>query len=112
MTSSLLRSTPVVRSPLILRPAVAHVVAAEDLLAGVVQPLVVVGADDQRRVPVPLQDLALFGLGLDVEGFAAVAVVAVQVAVLPLAVDDVGVGGVDGGFEAVAAQESCTIRGC
>ena len=52
----------------------------------------------------PLEDLALLGLGLDVQGLAGAPVVAVQVPVLPLAVDDVRVARLDGRLEAVAGD--------
>ncbi len=86
-------------------PRVAPVIRAVKPLRGKVEPGVEVGADHERRVPVPaVGGFARRLLGLDVHRFAARAVVADQTAVLPLAVDGVGVGGVDDGLIAVAAD--------
>ncbi len=60
-------------------------------------------AENQRRVPVPAQRRAiLVFLGFDVDPLAGAAVVADEAAVLPLRVDDVGVGGIDHRVETVA----------
>ena len=62
-------------------------------------------AQDQRRVPVVAQRLlARADHRPDGDRLAAAAVVAAQIAVLGLRVDDVGVLGIDPGLEAVAAD--------
>ncbi len=61
------------------------------------------GADEQRRIPVPAVGLFAGAFdGLDGHPFAALAVVTLQPAVLRLGVDDVGVDGVHLGFKSVA----------
>ena len=80
-----------------LRPRVAAVVAAPDVLRRVVDPRVRVRADDDRRVPVePQRRLAGARLRADVDRLVALAVVAQQVALLPLEIDGVRVGRIDG----------------
>ena len=84
-------------------PGVAPVVGSEELLGGEVEPGVRVGAHHHRGVPVPpVGLLARRRLGLDVDGLTGGAVEPHQPAVLPLAVDDVGLDGIDHGLEAVA----------
>ena len=64
-----------------------------------------VGADDERRVPIPdFSSLAGGGAGFDVHLFAAGAIVTHQPAVLPFAVDDIGIDRIDAGLEAIAAD--------
>ncbi len=91
-------------------PAVAAVVRAPKALAGVVQAGRRVGADQDRRVPVPaLRRVARLGLRLDVDVLAGGAVVADEVALLPLAVGDVGVAGLGGGLVAVGTERDVPV---
>ena len=86
------------------RPAVAAVLAAEDPLRREVQARRLVGREDERGVPVPAQGVvAGLLVGLDEDGFPASPVETAEDAVLERRVDDVRVGGVDAGVEAVAA---------
>src|SRR5215510_16036232 len=85
-------------------PIVAAIVAAEKLMTGEIDPLAVVRADDERRVPVVT--LRLFGLAWDrsnAHSLAGASVKAHQAAVLALGVDGVRVFGIDARDEAVAA---------
>jgi hypothetical protein len=91
-------------------PAVAAVVRAPKALAGVVQAGRRVGADQDRRVPVPtLRRVARLGLRLDVDVLAGGAVVADKVALLPLTVGDVGVAGLGGGLVAVGTERDVPV---
>ncbi len=83
-------------------PGVAAVIAAPYALAGVVDPRRQVRADQDRRVPVEaVPRLVLRRLRLDVDDLAGAPVVADQVPLLPLGVDDVGIPRLDGGLVAV-----------
>ena len=77
-------------------PRVAPVVARPHALRAVVDAVGVVWADEDWRVPVPaLGRVAGRGLRLDVERFLALPVVAVEVPLLRLQVEDVGIPRVD-----------------
>src|SRR5262245_57110014 len=84
-------------------PIVAAIVAAEEPVTGEIEPLAVVRADDERRVPVIT--LRLFGLAgdrRDAHSLAGASVKAHETAVLALGVDGVRVFGVDWRRGAVA----------
>src|SRR5215510_12765102 len=85
-------------------PIVAAIVTAEELVPGEIEPLAVVRADDERRVPVVA--LRLFGLARDrrdAHSLASAFVESHQSAVLALGIDGVRVFGIDARDEAVAA---------
>ena len=85
-------------------PRIAAVVAAPDVLGCVVDARVRVRADDDGRVPVEAErGIGRAGLRADVDRLVALAVVAEEVAFLPLEVDRVRVGGVDRDRVAVGA---------
>ena len=85
-------------------PGVAVVVAAEELVGSEVEPAVHMGGGHERGVPVPtVLRLACAGFGLYAGDLAACLVVAHQYAVLRLGINDVGVFGVNGRFETIAA---------
>ena len=85
-------------------PGVAAVVAAKELVRCEIEPRVCMGADLERRIPVPAQGrLALARLRLDAGGLARAAVEADQAGVLRFGVHDVWVLGIDARLEAVAS---------
>ena len=95
---------PRVRSGLDPRPRIAAVVAPPDELAGVIETRVRERADEDRRVPVePQRRVPGLGLRADVDRLVALPVVAQQVADLPLEIDRIGIGRIDGGGVAVGA---------
>ena len=86
-------------------PRIAAVVGAPDPLRGVVDARRVVRADQDGRIPVEAVGRHVFpDLRLDVDDFAGSAVVAYQVALLPVGVDDVRVARLGGRLVAVAEQ--------
>ncbi len=88
-------------------PAIPLIVGAEHLLRREVQPLAIVRADDQRAVPVPLQRVFARRLArLNVDNLAAPPIVAHQSAVLPLAIDNVGVFRINRRLKAVAPHRA------
>ncbi len=67
------------------------------------------GADDERRIPVPAVRLTRGRLGFDVDALAAFLVVPDQAAVLRLRVDDIRVFGIDSGLEAIPTPSDIPV---
>ena len=92
-------------------PGVAPIVAAPDPLAGEIKARRVMGTDENRSVPVEaVHVLAFPGLRLDVDDFPVLAVIADQVALLPLGINDIRIGGVHGRLMAIAEQGNEPVR--
>ncbi len=86
-------------------PGVRPVIAPIEAVRAEIEPVAVVGRDDQRRVPVPLQRRVVgLGLRLDVHPLTGAPVEAGDARVLKLGIDDVGIVGVHARLEAVAAD--------
>src|SRR5687768_12810128 len=88
-----------------LLPAVTTIGAAKQIIRAHVHRPVVVRRDHDRSAPVPAEILlAEFRLGLDAFSLSGPYVVADDSAVLRFRVNDVRVGWIDGGVEAVASH--------
>ena len=88
-----------------LAPALSPVIGTQDDVAPVVEAFVIVARDDQRRIPVePVGLVPRLFVAAEIQALTRAFVIAHDVAELRLGVDDVRVGPVDHGLEAVATQ--------
>ena len=86
-------------------PGVAPVIRPEQPLRSEIEPGRRMWGDQERRIPVPtVGRLSRLFLRLDVDDLLRAPVVSHQPAVLPLRVDDVGIGGIDLGLVAIATD--------
>ena len=87
------------------RPTVSSILTSKEFLCGKIEAFGVMRTDDQRRIPMPPKGLFIRSrLRLDIESLAAATVIAHDACILRLAIDDMGVFGIDAGLESVPSQ--------